>query len=151
MNGFPLILCVLQIIPSNSAASSINQRFAYAKTKPQIICAVTAQLISTFVFATRIGQSALLIKIRNISSLQPTPVAVQPGLCQTLSESTSLVFSRCGSSSEDPAQIAHDLCMFWEYFTSKEDLFVIWILKPCFLSSERIGLYEKRVTSQFFF
>ena len=31
-----------------------NQIFAYAKTKPQISCAVTAQLISAFVFATQI-------------------------------------------------------------------------------------------------
>ena len=31
-----------------------NQNFAYAKTKAQISCAVTAQLISAFVFATRI-------------------------------------------------------------------------------------------------
>ena len=30
--------------------------FAYAKTKTQISCAVTAKLISTFVFATRIVQ-----------------------------------------------------------------------------------------------
>ena len=30
--------------------------FAYAKTKQQISCAVTAQLISAFVFATRIVQ-----------------------------------------------------------------------------------------------
>ena len=33
-----------------------NRTFAYAKTKAQISCAVTAQLISTFVFATRIAQ-----------------------------------------------------------------------------------------------
>ena len=30
---------------------------AYAKTKTQISCAVTAQLISAFVFATKIAQS----------------------------------------------------------------------------------------------
>ena len=34
-----------------------NQRFAYAKTKTQISFAVTAKLISAFVFATRIVQS----------------------------------------------------------------------------------------------
>ena len=32
-----------------------------------------------------------------ISSLYPSPVAVQPGLCQTWSESTLLVFSRCST------------------------------------------------------
>ena len=36
-----------------------------------------------------------------ISSLQPSPVAVQPGLCQTWSESTLLVFSRCGSNMDN--------------------------------------------------
>ena len=34
-----------------------NWIFAYAKTKVQVSCAVTAQLISTFVFATGIVQS----------------------------------------------------------------------------------------------
>ena len=37
-----------------SAASWENQQFAYAKTKAQISFAVTAKLISAFVFATRI-------------------------------------------------------------------------------------------------
>ena len=32
------------------------------------------------------------------SSLQPSPVAVQPGLCQTWSESKLLVFARRGSN-----------------------------------------------------
>ena len=35
--------------------------FAYAKTKTQISCAVTAQLISAFVFATRIVQTLYCI------------------------------------------------------------------------------------------
>ena len=39
------------------AASRGNRLFAYAKTKTQISFAVTAKLISTFVFATRIVQS----------------------------------------------------------------------------------------------
>ena len=38
------------------AASWENQQFAYAKTKAQISFAVTAKLISAFVFATRIVQ-----------------------------------------------------------------------------------------------
>ena len=33
-----------------------SQLFAYAKTKMQISCAITAQLISVFVFATEIVQ-----------------------------------------------------------------------------------------------
>ena len=38
-----------------------NQQFADAKTKAQISCAVTAQLISAFVFATRIVQFLFFI------------------------------------------------------------------------------------------
>ena len=48
----------------NAVEKGINERhhekscfFAYAKTKAQISCAVTAQLISAFVFATYIVQS----------------------------------------------------------------------------------------------
>ena len=43
------------------AASWENQFYAYAKTKMQISCAVTTQLISAFVFATRIEQSLLFL------------------------------------------------------------------------------------------
>ena len=35
--------------------------FAYAKTKTQISCAVTAQLISAFVFATQVVQSLIFL------------------------------------------------------------------------------------------
>ena len=38
-----------------------NQQHAYAKTKTQISCAVTAQLISVFVFATQIVQSLFFL------------------------------------------------------------------------------------------
>ena len=50
------------------AATWENRIFAYAKTKTQISFAVTAKLISVFVFATRIIQSPLLPKIRNFKS-----------------------------------------------------------------------------------
>ena len=39
-----------------------------------------------------------LLPKSKVSSLWPSPVAVQPGLCQTWSESTLLVFSCCGSN-----------------------------------------------------
>ena len=39
------------------AATRENRLFAYAKTKSQISFAITAKLISAFVFATRIGYS----------------------------------------------------------------------------------------------
>ena len=44
------------------AASSESKCFAYAKTKAQISCVVSAQLISAFVFATRIVQFLLYFK-----------------------------------------------------------------------------------------
>ena len=50
----------------------------YAKTKAQISLAVTAKLISAFVFAPRI----VLSKYK-ISNLLPSSVTVQPGLCWT--------------------------------------------------------------------
>ena len=43
------------------AASWENQQTAYAKTKTQISFAVTAKLISAFVFATRIVQFLLYL------------------------------------------------------------------------------------------
>ena len=43
-----------------------NRVFAYAKTKAQISCAVTAQLISAFVFATQIATIPLLPKSENL-------------------------------------------------------------------------------------
>ena len=57
--------------------------FAYAKTKTQISCAVTAQLISAFVFATRIVQFIYYLnpKFRVSSHLLwlYSPVCVGPG------------------------------------------------------------------------
>ena len=57
--------------------------FAYAKTKAQNSCVVTAQLISAFVFATRIVQSLLMLQPKfHASSLflrLYRPVNVGPG------------------------------------------------------------------------
>ena len=39
-----------------------------------------------------------LLPKNKVSNLELSPVAVQPGLCQTWSESTVLVFPRCGSN-----------------------------------------------------
>ena len=57
-------LCLLCGSQSSKIWASFweNRIFAYAKTKPQISCMVTAQLISAFVFATWIIQSPLLPK-----------------------------------------------------------------------------------------
>ena len=57
--------------------------FAYAKTKTQISCAVTAQLISTFVFAMRIVQSLYYLNPKFQASSHLvwlySPVCVGPG------------------------------------------------------------------------
>ena len=45
-----------------------NMLFAYAKTKPQISCAVTVQLISTFIFRY-IDSTIPLLSKSEISSL----------------------------------------------------------------------------------
>ena len=49
------------------AAMWENRLFAYAKTKTQISCAVTAQLISAFVFATQIVSTIPLLPKFKIS------------------------------------------------------------------------------------
>ena len=56
-----------------------NQQYDYAKPKAQISYEVTAQLISTVVFVTRILQFLLNPKFKD----NPASVAVQSGLCQT--------------------------------------------------------------------
>ena len=62
----------------------------YAKTKVQISCAVTAQLISNFGFATYRVQS--LLSKSEISSLWPSSVTVQTGLCRTWSKNPKTGF-----------------------------------------------------------
>ena len=65
------------------AVSWENQIFTNAKTNAQISCAVTAQLISTFVFATWTAQFLLYLytKFQNSSFLLwlYRPVCVRPG------------------------------------------------------------------------
>ena len=60
-----------------------NSDSAYAKTKAQISCAVTAQLISAFVFATRIVQflSYLYMNFQASSLLLRLyrPIGIGPG------------------------------------------------------------------------
>ena len=64
--------------------------FAYAKTKTQISFAVSAKLISVFVFAIRIVQSLYYLnpKLHASSHFE----AVQPGLCGTRSKNPKTGF-----------------------------------------------------------
>ena len=67
----------------NRAASWENLLFAYANTKAQISCAITAQLISAFVFATQTVQSIYFLNPKFQVSNHPlwlyTPVCFGPG------------------------------------------------------------------------
>ena len=67
------------------SASLENLLFAYVKTKVQISCAVTAQLISAFVFATWTVQSLYFLnpKLQAFSHLLwlYSLVCVRPGSC----------------------------------------------------------------------
>ena len=49
--------------------NDINQIFAYTKTKTQISCAITAELISAFVFATQIAQSLYFLNFKPLAIL----------------------------------------------------------------------------------
>ena len=60
----------------------------YAKTEVQISCAVTTQLISDFVFATYM----YIVQSKIPNQLQPSSAGVQPGLCQTWSETVKKDF-----------------------------------------------------------
>ena len=68
----------------------------YMRKQTQISCAVTAQLISTFVFATWIVQSLFYLNPKfqasNYLLWVYSPVCVEPGW-----KPQRLVFSRCGS------------------------------------------------------
>ena len=76
----------------------LNRLFAFAKTKTQISFAVTAKLISVFVFATRILQSLYFLNPKFQASSHLlwlySPVCVGPGR-----KSRRPVFSERGSSS----------------------------------------------------
>ena len=73
-----------------------NRPIAYAKTKTQISFAVTAKLISAFVFATWIGQSPYFLNVKFQASSHLlwlySPVCVGPGR-----KSQRQVFSQRGS------------------------------------------------------
>ena len=73
------------------AATWENRIFPYAKTKTQISFAVTAKLISAFVFATRTVQSLSFLNTKFQASSQFLRAA-QPDLCGTWSETPKTGF-----------------------------------------------------------
>ena len=67
--------------------------FAYAKTKAQVSCAVTAQLISAH-DCFRCTDSAIPYFLKSeISNFYPSSVAAQAGMCETRSETVEDRFS----------------------------------------------------------
>ena len=60
--------------------------FAYPKTKTQISCAVTAQLISAFGFAIYTESTIPFLSKPKISSLRPSSVSLQSSLYRARSE-----------------------------------------------------------------
>ena len=73
--------------------------FVHAKSKTQIRCAVTAQLIAqlicVFVFAAQIVQFLFFLLNYDILNFKPSSVATQVSLCQTGSEILKTIFSCC--------------------------------------------------------
>ena len=61
-----------------STAASENQQSSYAKTKAQISCAATAQLISAFCFCLADSTIPLFLNLKFQASM-----TVQASLCQT--------------------------------------------------------------------
>ena len=73
------------------AAASENQQYAHAKPKAQTSYAVTAQLISTFVFVTRIVQFLFYLNPK-FQAFNSASLTVQSGWCQTWSETPTVGF-----------------------------------------------------------
>ena len=71
--------------------------FLHMQKKTQISFAVTAKLISAFVFSYIGSTIPLLPKSKILSLLRPLSVGVKPNLCRTWSETPKKVFSRRGS------------------------------------------------------
>ena len=109
------------------AATWENRIFAYAKTKTQISFAVTAKLISAFVFATWIVQSLCFLnpKFQVSSHLLwlYSPVSVGPGR-----KPRRPVFSRRGSDTSEIEDIWFFRCKIDFYFTE-------WTTKSCIFTS----------------
>ena len=69
----------------------------------QLICTVTAQLISAFVFAIKIVPTIPLLPKSKISSLKQSSAIVQPGFSQTWSETPK-------TGIENDTDYQHDSC-----------------------------------------
>ena len=76
--------------------------FCICENKALNSCAVTAQLISAFVFAIQIVQSLYYLNPKFQASSHASSVAVQPGFCQTWSETPKTGFSHNEAHISEP-------------------------------------------------
>ena len=142
---------LIKFTHSKWAASWETRIFAYAKTKAQISFAVTAKLISAFVFATRIVQFLFYLnpKLQASSSFLSLyrPVCVGPGR-----KPRRPVFSRRGSNSssyETHLQLTQSLNTLWHNQTKAfSDRFSPLLLLSRKSSSGGFG--QKIKTNEFF-
>ena len=128
-----------------------NQPFAYAKTKTQISCSVTAQLIIAFVFAIRVVQSLYFLnpKFQASSHLLRlcSPVCVGSG---QKTPKTSFLTTRLICSWREPYLFSTvkewikmiDIKAFWERFWNDSD-FMLHPSATCSNSHQknRYGVY----------
>ena len=110
--------------------------FTYAKTKTQISFAVTAKLISAFVFATRIVQSLYLLNTKFQAS------SYLPGLCGTWSETpktgfltTRLIFVQLNLCLFLNSCLTEPLC--WALCPAKTQISLV-VRKPVFGVSDQV-------------
>ena len=124
--------------------------FAYAKTKTKISFAVTAKLISVFVFATRIVQSLHFLnpnfQVSSYTQWLRSPVcvgpgrkprrsvfwrrgsydAVQPGFCQSLTVTKETGLRCCWSDCTDKrTEFVSDARIYWNQIIARPRLFVV--------------------------
>ena len=98
-----------RFLPGKNNKSLVMRKpaFAYAKTKPQISCAVTVQLISAFVFAIRIVQFLYYLNPKFQASGHLlwlySPVCVGPGW-----KPRRTVFSQRGSIYLEAGDLNYD-------------------------------------------
>ena len=116
--------------------------FAYAKTKTQISFAVTAKLISAFVFATWIVQFLFYLNPKfQASSHFPwlySPVCVGPG-----QKPRRLVFSQRGSFHINPNRLS--LCSFALSSLHLMTLCLLWLSLPFHSGSLKRNDYLKQI------
>ena len=112
------------------SASQENRIFANAKTKAQISFAVTAKLISAFVFATRIVHFLFLLNPKFQASMLLGHVGMLPPFYRTFTQNEDVITS--------------NKCLKYNYPTKTQKAYTYgWFDLKCFLGRLR----QARLTS----